>query len=875
MFPKAKLRRVRRRPPQQSSTSGAAAAGEDNDVGDHHDDTTYDCNLPLSSHPPPSIAWSVLLLTATVPLLAQRWDCLAHAFTAPSTVPTRRRTRGLIRQSFPLWPPSGPGWGRTIRTTILEERLESNNDDSSASSESASSRGSDVLVDSSSTSTNSSTSMNATAATRGDDSSSTAQAVSDPVQRQSHKLRRGPLYYLGLRSYFDKGKKNGDGHDDVATPSPQSQLEERNRSTNGTATKSTPMYPGNEDEGKAGAGANVQAAAANVASTPIDAVGPATDEMQSGNSTPITVSAAEVNNTKGINETDVQEDKEVVELVKKSKNVTSSDRQPQTTVGKKGNSMSSSYMQWPDLEKLQVSSWPDYFNLPQYPTYKTQPTAQGTVFNATASSPSSPPPAFGIDLTSTNGSFVAPAGTAPTTPLPTRTTTTVPLSPLLQSPRQLPPKQRPFVLGVANGKKPTDPLTLEDLESILLTNKFVRESELKERGDKALESKKGKTDTKKDARNVAFPQPSILDQKSLQWGCTIAAGLCGLVVGTSLVPNLWLIGSILGGLYGYNVVKDQSVELDEDEQFEEEPQGAIASTIINLGRRLALLALSIYDRCVIAFYVYKTGQLSYEYYKAYAKLDQRFAIQDKVDAWNARFVKGKIAFDKWEKENEVGRKMLAGLRTFWLVEEKSLKKTQPKQKRQSKYRAVQWVYNAEYFSRRLMRSVWKSVTGGGNSDLREFLKGLHIEMSESRLEQVGSRLSASIAAILAVNVVGAIFAISPTLLCSMAILIGVAWPTWVTELYDRTERFITETRARGRGEEPSRSKLGGYLSSSSSSKYDGKKRPSRTWTPWWSRSDNDKDANKRKRKSAIANRKNQSYDNRNLQWGFLSKLECP
>ena len=32
-----------------------------------------------------------------------------------------------------------------------------------------------------------------------------------------------------------------------------------------------------------------------------------------------------------------------------------------------------------------------------------------------------------------------------------------------------------------------------------------------------------------------------------------------------------------------------------------------------------------------------------------------------------------MAFDKWEKQNEVGRKVLAGLRTTWLVEELSLK----------------------------------------------------------------------------------------------------------------------------------------------------------------------------------------------------------
>ena len=42
-----------------------------------------------------------------------------------------------------------------------------------------------------------------------------------------------------------------------------------------------------------------------------------------------------------------------------------------------------------------------------------------------------------------------------------------------------------------------------------------------------------------------------------------------------------------------------------------------------------------------------------------------------MDAWNARFVEGKKNFDEWERENEIGRKVLAGLRTVWMVEENS------------------------------------------------------------------------------------------------------------------------------------------------------------------------------------------------------------
>ena len=92
--------------------------------------------------------------------------------------------------------------------------------------------------------------------------------------------------------------------------------------------------------------------------------------------------------------------------------------------------------------------------------------------------------------------------------------------------------------------------------------------------------------------------------------------------------------------------------------------------IISLGRRMAKFYLSIYDATYGIWFMYKTGQLSYDYYKQYCKLDERFGIQNKMDAWNARFIQGKKNFDEWERQNEIGRRVLAGFRTAWLVEEK-------------------------------------------------------------------------------------------------------------------------------------------------------------------------------------------------------------
>jgi hypothetical protein len=40
-------------------------------------------------------------------------------------------------------------------------------------------------------------------------------------------------------------------------------------------------------------------------------------------------------------------------------------------------------------------------------------------------------------------------------------------------------------------------------------------------------------------------------------------------------------------------------------------------------------------------------QLSYEYYKQYEIIDQRFDITSKMNAWNRVFVEGKQKFDAW------------------------------------------------------------------------------------------------------------------------------------------------------------------------------------------------------------------------------------
>jgi hypothetical protein len=292
---------------------------------------------------------------------------------------------------------------------------------------------------------------------------------------------------------------------------------------------------------------------------------------------------------------------------------------------------------------------------------------------------------------------------------------------------------------------------------------------------------------KKTKSGVGFPQPSVLNYRDLQKGTTISGALAGIILGTTVFPNLWLIGALMGGFYGYEISNNLAEQ--------QTPPNALARLLVNSGRRLAKYTLDVYDAWQTLWFLYKTGQLSYDYYKRYAVMDERFHIQSKVDAWNARFMEGKIKFDAWEKENEIGRTVLAGLRTVWLVEEQSKRKTQKK----SRYRVVQVGYDIAFWFGRLFSKVGKLI--GPKGGWKEFIQGIRKDMKNSELDAMGTRVGAIVGSLFAVYMIGALFAISPPFLAVLAVLVGFVWPTWASELFERVRLLTEETRARGRGED--------------------------------------------------------------------------
>lgn len=382
------------------------------------------------------------------------------------------------------------------------------------------------------------------------------------------------------------------------------------------------------------------------------------------------------------------------------------------------------------------------------------------------------------------------------------------------TPLNLPPnetnKYNPISLTIPAYLRPNDTLTVADLQVILQGSSSSSPSaaawaaSIENYQSNSDKSSAGNMATAKEAllpasqslavpvsqpketkQGVAFPQASVLDYKSLQRGTTACGTLCGILLSTSILPNLWLMGGLAGGIYGYDLCSRPD---------EPPPSNLPARTLISWGRRLSTTFLSVLDSCRTLWFLYKTGELSYQYYKRYEAMDKRFAIQNKVDAWNARFQEGKLKFDQWEQDNEIGRTVLAGLRTVWLVDEQSRRRAQ----RKSRYRVVQSLYDGKYWVTRYTKKTWKRLrTSNWSETMQEYWQGICTDVVQG--SSWGTRIWAVLASLIAVNITGALFAISPTLLAIISIIVGIAWPSWVSEFLNRLKEVTLETRVRGRG----------------------------------------------------------------------------
>lgn len=331
-------------------------------------------------------------------------------------------------------------------------------------------------------------------------------------------------------------------------------------------------------------------------------------------------------------------------------------------------------------------------------------------------------------------------------------------------------------------------LTVKDLEIILRSNEFIRRDDLEESIRQEGFFKK------QQASQLAFPQSSEVTKQSIIFGSTISASILSALIGITIYPGLWLVGLVLGTNFGYRISSANSIESSFN-LFEK--------LVLAVGERVAVIYLKIYDFWQGMWYLYKTGQLSYDYMKQYQAIDEKYRIQAKIDAWNARFQQGKKDFDKWEKDNEVGRKVLAGLRTVWLIEENSFKRTTKKKTVKRKYRVVEFTKKVCNWLGLLAFAIWDAVTGAGISKLNDLANGVKMSVLELNFEESAKMLGGGFMALFAINLAVAAFEVSPKALSFTAFFAGSLFPEWIQDMYQNIRNLVVGTTGKSLAEKRS------------------------------------------------------------------------
>eukprot|EP00547_Thalassionema_nitzschioides_P001089 CAMPEP_0194212856 /NCGR_PEP_ID=MMETSP0156-20130528/12982_1 /TAXON_ID=33649 /ORGANISM="Thalassionema nitzschioides, Strain L26-B" /LENGTH=718 /DNA_ID=CAMNT_0038940749 /DNA_START=64 /DNA_END=2217 /DNA_ORIENTATION=+ len=333
-------------------------------------------------------------------------------------------------------------------------------------------------------------------------------------------------------------------------------------------------------------------------------------------------------------------------------------------------------------------------------------------------------------------------------------------------------QQFEFLKTEENSTKADTFITKADLKEFLRSNGYV----------KKIDSKiKPTTTTKTEGKStsVAFPQPNPVTYRDLIISTAISSALIGIIVGGTISSNLWLVGGLFLGCWGYQIARNYE---------NAPPTNVLSELLVSVGRRLAELYHSLYFSINGLWFMYKTGQLSYVYWKQYAQLDDRFAITTKMDSWNEKFQEGKQNFDKWEQDNEIGRKVLAGLRLVAY------------NKQGKRWRMTQYY-------QRLRESIESRLQGSGE-EFTAVLKGMRRAIAQQRLDELFPRALAALEAWVLLNLVGALFAIAPSLLGCLSVTVGLVWPTWTQELRQRFSRLVKELSQQGRLESSAIKEIG-------------------------------------------------------------------
>ncbi|CAM9344259.1 unnamed protein product, partial [Discosporangium mesarthrocarpum] len=172
-------------------------------------------------------------------------------------------------------------------------------------------------------------------------------------------------------------------------------------------------------------------------------------------------------------------------------------------------------------------------------------------------------------------------------------------------------------------------MELTDVEGLLqdvLERVVATEQELKQ-----LKKQGGMTTpTRPTVRSRKF----VIDRRATTIGAACIGGLGGMVLGWSVLPNLRLVGAV-GGAVAFALIS--------------RTPGSAGSFCATSGTQVALLYKDVMDWCDQTVFLYKTGKLSYTYWKVFEEYDLAWGLTEKYEGAKTRLSEEAMELDRQYK----------------------------------------------------------------------------------------------------------------------------------------------------------------------------------------------------------------------------------
>eukprot|EP00752_Nemacystus_decipiens_P006778 g6087.t1 len=127
----------------------------------------------------------------------------------------------------------------------------------------------------------------------------------------------------------------------------------------------------------------------------------------------------------------------------------------------------------------------------------------------------------------------------------------------------------------------------------------------------------------------------VIDTRAKMLGAAFAGAVAGMIVGWSVLPNLWLVGGVTGAVAFAALSRSSN--------------GTAGSICSTCGIQVALIYKDIRDWWEQTVFLYKTGKLSYTYWRGFERYDQAWGLSTKYTETVAKLSKEALELDRQYK----------------------------------------------------------------------------------------------------------------------------------------------------------------------------------------------------------------------------------